>query len=229
VRCVSAALVVFLTGCQIEALAPVSVSQIATVARGGAPATLVTTVLLTFTSGEWCRDMGASLVAALEKPALNLEPIGCQEDPQQPGQWHGEMRLRMKLAAVPSLPSKPDMKALLDGDLARIGVATDPNQPSTMTLAVLLDMPRLEAARARLLTFPALRESPDAQQMDTGISLILKNDIPQTVTLISDGATTEPQPALVMPRGAVRTITLSEDAMAKIVDGQPVLLRLQVQ
>jgi hypothetical protein len=229
VRCISAALVVLLTGCQIEALAPVSVSQIATVARGGAPATLVTTVLLTFTSGEWCRDMGASLVASLETPALNLEPIGCQEDPQEPGQWHGELRLRMKLSAVADLASNRDMKALLEGDLARIGVATDPSQPSTLTLAVLLDMPRLEAARARLLTFPALRDSPDAQQMDSGISLILKNDLAQSVTLISHGATTESQPALKMPTSSVRTITLSKDAMAKLADGQPVLLRLQVQ
>jgi len=227
VRCISAALFVLLTGCQIEALAPVSVSQIAMVARGGAPATLITTVLLTFTSGEWCRDMGASLVAALEKPALNLEPIGCREDPQRPGQWHGELRQRMKLAAVADLGPTSNMATLLDGDLARIGVATDPNQPSTLTLAVLLDMPRLEAARARLMTFPALRDSPDAQQMNSGISLILKNDSPQAVTLISDGATTEPQPALVMPTGAVRTITLSADAMAKLDNGQPVLIRLQ--
>jgi len=229
VRCISAALVVLLTGCQIEALAPVSVSQIATVARGGGPATLVSTVLLTFTSSEWCRDMGASLVAALEAPALNLEPIGCQEDSQKQGQWHGELRLRMKLGKVADLEQMPNMAAMLDGDLARIGVATDPNQPSAVTLAVLLDMPRLEAARARLLTFPALQGSADVQKMDLTVSVFLRNDLSHPVSLISDGTTTESQAALAMPVGSIRTITLSADAMAKLVEGEPVLIRLQVQ
>jgi hypothetical protein len=228
-RGITIALVVLLTGCQIEALAPVSVSQIALVARGGGPATLVTTVLLTFTSGEWCRDMGASLVASLKSPTLNLDPIGCQEDPQQQGQWHGELRLRMQLAAVGDLGPNRDMKALLDGDLARIGVAPDAQQNSTLILAVLLDMPRLEAARARLQTFPALKETADVQKMDIGVSLIVKNDLPQSVTLMSAGATTEPHAALVMPAGSVRTIGLSADAMAKLAAGQPVLLSLQTQ
>jgi hypothetical protein len=223
------ALIVLLTGCQIEALVPVSISEIAATARGGTPTTVATRVLLTFTSGEWCRDMGASLIAALDSPTLSIDPIGCQEDPKSQGRWHGELRLRTTLAAVANLGPTSNMAPLLDGDLSRIGVAADPRQPSTMTFAVLLDMPRLEAAQARLQTFPALQGLPDIQKIDLTISVILKNDLSQPVTLISDGATTESQAAVAMPAGSVRTMSLSADGMAKLADGQPVLISLQVE
>jgi hypothetical protein len=223
------ALIVLLTGCQIEALVPVSISELAATARGGAPKTVATRVLLTFTSGEWCRDMGASLIAVLNGPTLSLAPIGCLEDPKSQGSWHGELRLRTELAAVADLGPTSSMATLLDGDLARIGIAADPKQPSTMALAVLLDMPRLEAARARLQTFPALQGLPDIQKIDLTISVILKNDLSQPVTLMSDGATTESQSPVAMPAGSVRTLTLSADAMAKLAKGQPALIRLQVE
>jgi hypothetical protein len=196
--------------------------------RNRTPATVATRVLLTFTSGEWCRDMGVSVIAALNSPALGLDPIGCQEDPKKQGSWHGELRLRTKLT-VTDVGLEPDMAALLDGDLARIGIAADQNQPSTVSLAVFLDMPRLEAARARLLTFPALQGLADLQKMDLGISFILRNDLSQPATLIFDGSTTEPQPTLLMPAGSTRTVALSADAMTKLAAGKPVLIHVQVK
>lgn len=209
-RAVALALAVFLAGCKVDAIAPVNISDIDKALNTKQPVEITARLLLTFTSRAWCEDMGASLVVTLKGSGLNMTPVACNQDPAGTN-WHGELRMPLRLAFVPA-----DAKETT-GDLASLQVRTVQSDPARLSLVIGLDVPRLDAARERLVSLPAAQDKADARIMDLSAHIMLRNDRDETAILDVGPTTTESDASIEIPAGGARTVSLSRSGIDKLL------------
>lgn len=210
---VMAGFVVLLAGCQVDAIAPIKLSDIEKAVSTKQPSELTARLLLTFRSQDWCEDLGASLVVTLKSSGLDMAPVACAQDPDGTN-WHGELRMPVRLAAV-----SDDEKT---GDLASIAVKPGEGVPASLSLLLRLDTPRLTAARERLLSLPAAQDNDDARVFGLSFTFMLRNDTAKPALLTLDAMTTESDAALAIPPGGTRTITLSQPGVDKLLHEQAI-------
>lgn len=208
---VIAGFTVLLSGCQVDALAPLKLSDIERSVTAKQSTGLTARLLLTFTSKTWCEDMGASLIVTLKGSGLDMSPVACAPDPDGTD-WHGELRMPVRLASVSEDENT--------GDLASIAVKPIASSPGSLSLVMRLDTTRLTAARKKLLSLPAAQETDDARIFGLSLTFMLKNDTAKPAFLAVGAMTTEMTGNLELPSGGTRSITLSQAGIDKLLHEQ---------
>jgi hypothetical protein len=200
-----------LAACRIDAIVPVKLSDIEKAETLKQPIEVTTRLLLTFTSRNWCEDMGASLVVSLKGSGLNMAPVSCIQD-QGSTDWHGELRLPIQITS-----SRGNAE---NGDLTSLVVKSGAENPKKLSVMAHLDAGRLKAAQERLLNLPAAQGNEDARIFDLSITFMIKNDLTSSATLNFDAAMAGIENALEVPAGGVRAVTVSQTGLEKLLKEQ---------
>jgi len=217
-RVVVLACALLLAGCKVDAIAPVNISDIDRALSTKQPVDLTARLLLTFTSRKWCEDMGASLVVTLKSAGLDMTPVACAQDPAGTN-WHGELRMPVRLK------STVGSGATANGDLASLEVRPNGEKPDAYSIVAHLDVPRLEAARERLLALPAAQDTDDARIFDLSVTIMLRNDRAKPAILDGGAMTSEADAQIIeIPVDGVRTISLSNSGVNKLLSERSVVL-----
>ena len=205
---------VFLGGCRVDALTPVNLADIDKVATAKQSIEATARLLLTFSSGQWCEDLGASLVVVLKSSGLNMAAVSCAKDPES-AEWHGELRMPVRIVS-------DENAGAASGELALLAVKADAGKPGALSIVAHLDGPRLNAARERLVSLAAARDSGDASTLDLTVIILIRNDLAKDAILAVNAMTTETDPQVVLPAGGARAVTLSKAGMEKLLQEQAV-------
>lgn len=201
----------FLSACQIEATAPMRAFDITNVAQTGVPVAVNAVLTANFPTESWCEDEGAMAIRALGSPDVPIEPMSCQNTG---GGAVGQFNLTTSLVrtAGASDPSTV-VEEVLSGDLVRFAVFPHGRHKGLLSVGIFVDVAKLEAARAQLLSMPVFREGGNAGFANYTLSLSVTNDLPTTAKFYlkdvgAGGDLPADESVLEIPSGGSETITL---------------------
>jgi hypothetical protein len=212
-----------LAGCQIEASAPMRAFDIKNTSENGAPVAVAATVTATFASKSWCQDEGAMAIQALGSGNVPIQPLSCTKRDASGGTSTGEFSLRTSLVKTAGAANPQTVvEEVLDGDLVRFAVFPHGKRKHLLSVGIFLDVARLEAAKAKLLSMPVFKQGGDTATMNVTLSLQVTNDLPKMAKFYLSNVAADADPSytesvLELPSGATETITLDPDSQAKLM------------
>jgi hypothetical protein len=209
-----------LSACQIEATAPMRTFDIKNVSETGAPIAVNAMLSASFASKSWCEDEGAMAIRALGSAAVPIEPVSCSA---VGGKGSGEFSLTTSLVRTAGARDPSTVVGeVLDGDLVRFAVFPHGKHKDLLSVGIFMDVAKLEAAKAQLLSMPVFKEGGDTGAVTLTLSIHISNDLPKSVKFyLTDVAAGGDLPAdesvLEIPAGGSDTITLDAETQGKLM------------
>ena len=217
------AVVLLLGGCQIEAGAPMRAFDIKNTAQTGVPVPVVATLTATFASKAWCQDEGTMAITALGSTDVPIQPLNCTKRDVAGGTSTGQFSLSTNLVKTAgAVNPQTVVEEVLHGDLARFAVFPHAKRDKLLSVGLFLDVAKLEAAKARLLSMPVFQEGNDTGTMNMTLSIQITNDLPKMAKFYLSNVATDADPSytnsvLQLQPGGTETITLDPDSQAKLM------------
>jgi len=200
-----------LSACQLDANAPMRAFDIKTVAESGVPVAVNAVLTANFPTESWCEDEGAMAIRALGSPDVPIAPMSCQNAGNG---TVGQFSLTTSLVRTAGA-SDPGtvVQEVLNGDLVRFAVFPHGSHKGLLSVGIFMDVAKLEAARARLLSMPVFREGGNEGTASYTISLSVTNDLPTPAKFYlknvgAGGDLPADESVLDIPAGGSDTITL---------------------
>lgn len=215
--CVAACL---LMSCNIEGAAPIRTSDVVGVAKSGAPVAVNATITATFASETWCEDEGAMAVKALGSATTPIVPTSCAKAGNQ---GTGQFQLSTSMvktdgAADPNVA----VEQVLGDDLVRFAVFPHGKHKHLLSVGLFLNVPRFEAAKAKLTQMPVFKRGGDLGEQTYTIRVNVSNDLQTPAKFyVGDVSTGGDLPSddavLTIPPGGSDWIALDADTQAKLL------------
>lgn len=210
---------VVLASCQIDSRIPMRAFDIKNVAETAVPVPVAATITAVFASKSWCEDEGAMAIQTLGG-AVPIVPVSCRSDGENAtGQFNVTTSMvRTEGAQDPSTV----VEEVLDGGLVRLAVFPHGARKDLLSVGIFLDVPRLEAAKAKLVSMPVFNEGLYQGQVGLSFSVTITNDLPTMAKFyLKDVSADADQPydesVLEVPPGGSETITLAPDKQSKLL------------
>jgi hypothetical protein len=213
----------FLTGCQIEASAPMRAFDVKNTATTGVPVPVNVILTASFASKDWCGDEGNMAIRALGSADVPIQPISCKADAGGAEAATGQFQLTTSLvkttgAANPQIV----VSEVLNQDLVRFAVFPHARYDKLLSVGIFLNVAKLEAAKAQLLAMPVFQRGGDTANITLSLSIVVTNDLPNMQKFYLNNVSADIDPSyaesvLELPSGASETITLDDAAEAKLM------------
>jgi hypothetical protein len=219
----AAAVLVFLGGCQIDALAPMRAFDVKNTAQTGVPAPVTATITATFASKAWCQDEGAMAISALGSADVPIQAVSCGKRGAAGGHSTGEFTVRTSLVKTAGAANPQTVvEEVLDGDLARLAVFPHGKRKNLLSVGLFLNLPKLQAAQAQLMKMPVFKQGGDTATMQLTFSVAVTNDLPNMAKFYLSNVAADADPAytesvLQLPPGGTETITLDPASQAQLL------------
>src|SRR5262245_49412570 len=142
---------VALASCQIDSRISMRAYDIKNVADTAGPVPVAATINAVFASKSWCEDEGVMAIQALGG-SVPIVPVSCKSDG---GNATGQFNLTTSMVRTEGAQDPSTVvEEVLDGSLARLAVYPHGNRKDLLSVGIFLDLPKLEAAKAKLVNMP---------------------------------------------------------------------------
>jgi hypothetical protein len=209
-----------LAGCQIDTRTQITVSQILSVAASGTPAPVAAAITGQFITPAWCQDESAMAIQTISTPSEPLTLGGCTAAGKGAV---GQFQLATSLVRTDGGQSDATILTnVLGQDRARFAVFPHGKHKSLLSLGLFLNIPQLEADKARLAAMLVFKRGlyKDGQlAYSFTIDIVNDTDKPAKFYLadVSAGGDLPADEAiLTIPPGGMDTVTLDADTQAKL-------------
>ncbi len=215
--------VTFLSGCQIEANAPMRAFDVKNTAQTAVPVPVNAIITASFASKVWCQDEGIMAIRALGSANVPIESISCKADPGGAEAATGQFQLTTSLVKTAGAANPETVVGeVLNQDLVRFAVFPHAKKNHLLSVGIFLNVAKLEAAKAQLLAMPVFKRGGDTASVTLSLSIVVANDLPtmQKFYLKNVSADTDPAAAeavLEVPSGGSETITLDATSQAQLM------------
>jgi hypothetical protein len=214
---------ILLTGCKIDAVAPMRAFDVKNTAQTGVPVLVTATITAAFASKDWCQDEGAMAIGELATPGVGMQATGCAQGNGGFDSAAGQFQVSTNLVKTAGAANPQVAVAeVLNQDLVRFAVFPHAKYHHLLSVGIFLNVPKFQAAQAKLLAMPVFKRGEDTANIAYTLSVQVTNDLPtmQKFYLNNVSADIDPSYAesvLQLPPGATETITLDANAEAKLM------------
>jgi hypothetical protein len=164
---------VILASCQIDSRISMRAHDIKNVAETAVPVPVTATVTAVFASKSWCEDEGAMAIQALGG-SVPIVPVSCKRDGENA---IGQFNLTTNMVRTEgSRDPSTVVGEVLDGSLVRLAVFPHGKRKDLLSVGIFLDLPKLEAAKAKLVNMPVFKEGLYQGQVGLSFSVNVTND-----------------------------------------------------
>src|SRR5260221_14790269 len=203
-----------LTGCKIDAVAPMRAFDLKNAAQTGAPVPVTATVTAAFASKDWCQDEGAMAIGELATPGVGIQATGCARGNGGNDSAAGQFQISTNLVKAAGA-ANPEIAVaeVLNQDLVRFAVFPHAKYHHLLSVGIFLNVPKFQAAQAKLLAMPVFKRGGDTSNITYSLSVQVTNDLPKMQKFYLNNISDDVDPSydqsvLQMPPGAKETITL---------------------
>lgn len=208
-----------LASCQIDSRISMRAYDIKNVAETAVPVPVAATITAVFASKSWCEDEGAMAISTLGG-TVRILPVSCKRDGANA---IGQFSLTTSMVRTEGLrdPSAV-VEEVLGGNLVRLAVFPHGKRKDLLSVGIFLDLPKLEAAKTKLVNMPVFKEGLYQGQVGLTFSVTITNDLPTMAKFyLRDVSADTDQPSdesvLEVPPGGSETITLDSEKQSKLL------------
>lgn len=215
--------VTFLSGCQIEANAPMRAFDVKNTAQTGVPVAVNAIITASFASKDWCQDEGVMAIRSLGSADVPIQPVSCKADAGGAEAATGQFQLTTSLVKTTGAANPETVVGeVLNQDMVRFAVFPHAKKNHLLSVGIFLNVAKLEAAKAQLLAMPVFKRGNDTADINLTFSMVVTNDLPtmQKFYLSNVAADTDPaasEAVLEVPSGGSETITLDAASQAQLM------------
>jgi hypothetical protein len=210
---------VVLASCQIDSRISMRAYDIKNVAETAVPVPVAATITAVFASKSWCEDEGAMAIQALGG-TVPIVPVSCKSEGENAT---GQFNLTSNMVRTDgSQDPSTVVEEVLDGSLVRLAVFPHGKRKDLLSVGIFLDLPKLEAAKTKLVNMPVFKEGLYQGQVGLSFSVNITNDLPTMAKFyLKDVSADADQPydesVLEVPPGGSETITLDPEKQNKLM------------
>jgi len=152
--------------------------------------------------------------------SVSIVPMSCKADGESAT---GQFTLTTSMVRTEGAQDPSTVvQEVLNGSIVQLAVFPHGNRKDLLSVGIFLDLPKLEAAKAKLVNMPVFKEGLYQGQVGLSFSVNITNDLPTMAKFyLKDVSADADQPydesVLEVPPGGSETITLDPEKQSKLL------------